>query len=893
MKHIPKVAVILILYIFLLIIYGNFMLPSSDKKSAVKQMGMDDEGNVYLASHSTWDLWLIQVDEMGNQEITRCPTDSVVSKETAVSLTCDGGTLYVQQSWYSEKGQVLRVLRFDKDAGELMKVWEDIIDEDVDLCDFQVEKGVIFVTGIKCRTEEVFVYSNEEEEKRELVLEGAIPVNACSGASGVRVLTEGQGLYCFENEDARKMYLKNAVYLQSGSGGFFLQRYKEKKINFYDVNEQLIYQFPLEEYVRNVQSDKRREHLAVLCSDGEKDRLFFYDQDKNRTERTEGLKIPAGFILRELSLSFVGTTVIFIFVVISVLFLSNRVQKKKKMQYQMFFTVFFVTLCWILTVFLEFGELEALRLSEDLQFNAGICNDVQKQRLLRVFKPEIFQMDSYLGSTWQEEVKNALSNENVLDAWQQNFIHTEVILQEENEYYVVFSEERAFGANLACVYNKDAFRETCEACDRNFLNNERTEFLLSWNGGTYAASISPIKEKEGMYILTKFPITDLDRKTGEAMKPMLFSGIAGWLFLVSFFLVYLRIKWRPSKAVISQMDKISKGDFHMPARNIPDNEFGVLWASLGRMCSVMEMEDYKKKGTLNFMYQFTPKSFEKLFQKNHLYEMEAGEMSEVYATVGSIFLAGEEMLLNETREKHYVTYVNRLLDELFRHEHTGKGIFFQDDGTLQTIKVLFPGKEGAKEAVDYGIVCGEELSADIKDGLWKNPFLFFHTSRYLCGLAGSRGSVCPFVASREFEILKGYFGELQKCGVLMAVTQETKQKISQKVQMRYLGYVSLTKGGQRFLLHEVLDVCPRAVKEEKIRTKNRFAQGLKLFYQNEFYQARSRFLEVLKECRGDGIARWYVFRCEEVLHEDKREDFRLDLFCREEFETFPGFKTQG
>lgn len=892
MKHIPKVILIVIFYIILLVLYGYSLYPSQEKKNAVKQMGMDDEGNVYLAGRSTWDLWLMQVDERGNQKVFRC-SGGLVSDEAAVSLACDGGTLYVQQSWFSDKGQVLKVFRFDKDAGELVLVWEDIIDEDVDLCDFQVEKSVIFSTGIKCRTEEVFVYSNEEGEKRALALKGEIPVNACRVKSGVRVLTESQELYCFLEEDARKMYLKNAVYLQAGKGGFFLQRYRENKISYYDVNEHLICQFPLDEYVRNVQTDKRNEHLAVLCSDGERDRLFFYGSDGKRTDRTEGLKIPAGFILRELALPLAKFTGIYFFVVLFVLFVFQKAGKKKKMQYQMFFTVSLVTLFWVLAAFLGFGELEALRLGEDLQFNAGICNDVQKQRLLRVFKPEFFQMDSYLGSAWQGEVKTALSNENVLDAWEQNFIHTEVIKQEEREYYVVFSEERAFGANLACAYHKDAFEEVLRTCDRNFENGERTELLLSWNGGTYAASISPIKEKEGMYILTKFPVTDLDRKTGEALKPMLLSGILGWLFLVLFFLGYLRLKWRPLKAVVSQMEKISKGDFKMPAKNIPDNEFGVLWASLGRMCSVMEMEDYKKKGTLNFMYQFTPKSFEKLFQKNHLYEMEAGEMSQVFATVGTIFLAGEETLVKESGEKGYITYINRLLEELFRHEHTGKGIFFQDDGTLQTVKVLFPGKEGAGEGVDYGIVCAEELGDKPEEGLWKNPFLFFHTSRYLCGLAGGRGSIFPFVASKELEILKGFFGELKKSGVVMAVTQETKQNISEKVQTRYLGYVSLTKEGQRFLLHEVLDACQGAAKEEKIRTKNRFAQGLKLFYQNEFYQARSRFLEVLKECRGDGIARWYVFRCEEVLHGDKGENFRHDLFCGEDVYEIPGFKAQG
>ena len=105
---------------------------------------MDEEGNVYLARTGNWALWLIKAEVGGGREIIRCSTFPVVSEETAVSLFCDEGVLYVQQSWYRQGRQFIKVSCLEKDRDSLTKVWEKEVEEDVDLCDFQVKKRNYF-----------------------------------------------------------------------------------------------------------------------------------------------------------------------------------------------------------------------------------------------------------------------------------------------------------------------------------------------------------------------------------------------------------------------------------------------------------------------------------------------------------------------------------------------------------------------------------------------------------------------------------------------------------------------------------------------------------------------------------------------------------------------------
>lgn len=864
MKHIPKIAVTAILYFFLARVLAGFMFPSLDEKVAVKQMGLDQQGNVYLARKSADALWVIKMGAGGEREVFRCLGWQEENREQVLSLTCDGNTLYALQSWYQEERQILCVSEVREDHG-LKEILKKEVGKDIDLCDFQVDKKRIYITGIDCRTEEIFLFSDKQEEERELRIQDKIPVTACMTKSGVTALTQDRELYCFENGDAKKSNLDNMVSLKPGGRGMFLQSFGERDIRYYDQKGHLIFVCPQEGYVRDVQMDDQRGNLAVLSNDGEKDKLLFYSGDKETAVYTDDGRISTGEICRELALPFVKFTLAYVLLAGMILFLMGKVKRKKRLQYQMLLVLAFVSFFWVLFTILKFWDTQTGRAVDERMFNADTCNDVQKERLLKVFDPKTFLMGEYLGSSAQSLVEEVLSNEDTLAAFNQLFVHTEVFVREEGEYYVIFSEERAFGANMACTYRKAALDQTCGFCEEAYENGEGIEFLLEWNGVEYAAAMTPLEGREGMYILTKFPTSDLAGEVRKMMYPVVLFGAGGWLLLVFIFFIYFRFKWRFLSVLVTQTDKISKGDFQMPGKNIPDNEFGVLWASLGRLCSVMQIEDYKKKGTLHYMYQFAPKSFEEMFCREYLHEVAVGESVEISATAGILSLVDRETLFEEKWEENYVFYVNRLLEELYRQESAGKGIFFQDDGTLESLKVLFPGRDGAMNAVSLGIVCMEELTAKTKDCCWKNPFLLLHTSRYLCGLAGGSSQVYPFVASPELEILSDFCENLKKSGVRMAVTQETVGKIPAGVQVRHIGAVASRDEKFRFTLYEVLDVCPRAVKEAKSRTKMKFAQSLALFYREEFYQARSGFLEVLKECREDGIARWYVFACEEAL----------------------------
>ena len=50
--------------------------------------------------------------------------------------------------------------------------------------------------------------------------------------------------------------------------------------------------------------------------------------------------------------------------------------------------------------------------------------------------------------------------------------------------------------------------------------------------------------------------------------------------------------------------------------------------------------------------------------------------------------------------------------------------------------------------------------------------------------------------------------------------------------------------------------------------KPRFEEALRLFYEKDFYFARSRFSEVLRFSPDDELSKWYLFECERYLNDE-------------------------
>ena len=103
--------------------------------------------------------------------------------------------------------------------------------------------------------------------------------------------------------------------------------------------------------------------------------------------------------------------------------------------------------------------------------------------------------------------------------------------------------------------------------------------------------------------------------------------------------------------------------------------------------------------------------------------------------------------------------------------------------------------------------------------------------------------------------------------VPLVVMEEVKDR-EKIASTRFIGYVIPDpETGEKINLYEVLDACPARERQLKLVNKEKFEGTLELFYSRDFYIARNRFSEILKDCPEDEITRWYLFECERYLNE--------------------------
>ena len=104
-------------------------------------------------------------------------------------------------------------------------------------------------------------------------------------------------------------------------------------------------------------------------------------------------------------------------------------------------------------------------------------------------------------------------------------------------------------------------------------------------------------------------------------------------------------------------------------------------------------------------------------------------------------------------------------------------------------------------------------------------------------------------------------------GLNLVLTEDVKNRENYDGAFRYIGYILIADTGERLRLYEALDACVLAQRRLKEETDTRFQKGLELFYQHDFYLARSTFSDVLKENPEDAMAKWYLFTCENYLNQ--------------------------
>ena len=291
-----------------------------------------------------------------------------------------------------------------------------------------------------------------------------------------------------------------------------------------------------------------------------------------------------------------------------------------------------------------------------------------------------------------------------------------------------------------------------------------------------------------------------------------------------------------------------------------------MWASLAELQKKLAETNYSKFRIFEAYYRFAPKNIETILGKGSIFEVKNGE---------SIDVSGSLMVVNtdtQGADGQRMDTLTRTVSYMEQYADNKEGMLVSQDSELSVMEFLFKDEErsAAKKATQF-----LQQHMSLKDSVFVSVFIYYAVFKY--GIVGISARSLTFLSYEHSKIFDRYAKWFKELKIRLVVTEDIKRR-EEIGEARYIGYF-LVDGNEdmKICLYEVLDVCPMRERQVKIVNKERFESAIETFYAKDFYTARNRFSDILKECPEDEMARWYLFESQKYLSEVKAEESFREL----------------
>ncbi len=114
-------------------------------------------------------------------------------------------------------------------------------------------------------------------------------------------------------------------------------------------------------------------------------------------------------------------------------------------------------------------------------------------------------------------------------------------------------------------------------------------------------------------------------------------------------------------------------------------------------------------------------------------------------------------------------------------------------------------------------------------------------------------------------IARKHYSKLLVTGSYVALLDNFDQRFNS----RYLGKIYVNQMSAYEDLYDVYDADTLDTRNKKRKTKMNFENGVRLFIQKDYYEARLQFVETLKADRNDRAAKEYLLLCDKCINHEE------------------------
>jgi len=361
----------------------------------------------------------------------------------------------------------------------------------------------------------------------------------------------------------------------------------------------------------------------------------------------------------------------------------------------------------------------------------------------------------------------------------------------------------------------------------------------------------------------------------------MFIGIYSSIFIAFIYILFL-VKWttqdivHPVKELLDSMRKTGQGELDHFSIVRTNDEIGELTEGYNEMTK--RIGNYITNiSEMNEAYShFVPRQFLDYLGKESFVDIKLGdqvekEMTVLFSDIRSFTEISETMTPKENFD--YINYYLGYMEPVIRHNNG-----FIDKYIGDSIMALF--SEGGEDSINAAIEMRIKLSQfnQVMDQFGKptiNSGIGIHSGKLMLGVVGGEGRMDGTVISDAVNTASRLEGLTKLYGSSIIISQDTLIKLNNPSQYnyRFLDIVKVKGKKEAIYIFEIIDGDSEDVRQLKLKTKNRFAEGINLYKSKKIKEALDVFTEVTSLNQHDTTAVLYVSRCNKLLDHGVPDDW--------------------
>ncbi len=284
-----------------------------------------------------------------------------------------------------------------------------------------------------------------------------------------------------------------------------------------------------------------------------------------------------------------------------------------------------------------------------------------------------------------------------------------------------------------------------------------------------------------------------------------------------------------------------------------------MWDSITEIHKRIDEIEYIKLRTLEAYYKFAPKNVEKLLGLNSIMEVQGSAHKHLKGTVGLFSL--------DLQEGRRIKRLDTVIESIGEYQQDHQCIIVGKAPDLSRFQMLFGEKE--RETVNF---LTDLYNRNIRNADKSIVTTILYQDECDFGVMGTEEEATTYLHSNDQELINKISWFITDKRLGLVITGGVRESENVTGPLRFIGFAGNSCKGEMVKLYEVLDAYPANIRSERLQTLQRFNEALDSFYEKDFYIARTRFSEILKDTPDDNLIKWYVFESDRFLNESIEDD---------------------